>query len=289
VFDDAHRLCNTKAKPFAACMALPGRVRWALTESPMRNHGLGDLLPLLQCVGFRYAVRFHHPFEAAYARLNLSQLLGNFTMMRASLVTESLPLDDPVRYEALKRYVAQLVSDFHSDRATWESVHSAMLELRRMCATSLGKAQWTRACRERVQRGTLLVISSFSSALQSLAPELPGNVEQLRGGQSQNERSDILARLEAGQLDVFMLTYRLLASQPRLPLQSVSCAVFYDPWWSTGPQERLLTSLPQGALAYQLVCADSVEEHVEHVCWDKHRQSASILKSSLHLLEQVLK
>src|SRR5690348_13524016 len=71
---DAHRLSNRESKAFAACMALPGVCRWAITNNPVHN-SCQDLLGIFQVIGFQYDATLHYPFDKAFDQLDLDQTI----------------------------------------------------------------------------------------------------------------------------------------------------------------------------------------------------------------------
>ena len=212
IFADAQRLVNRRAQAYAACLALPGRARWAVTNNPMRRRGVDDLLGLFEAVGFPYTAREHHPLGESYYRLRLERLIWEeLRAVQQHWVRVPLAADELAKYRAL----ARAAHEAH-DRDSW-------LAARRAC---VGAARWAWLARFPHRA---LILTNFDFAAEAAAHGVPYCAHA----------SEVEAALARGSAMTTYAAHRHLA---------LFCEhlVLFDPWFtpqhSAAHEWRLIAS-----------------------------------------------
>jgi hypothetical protein len=260
-------------------MALPGTRRWALTDTPTRNHGLVDLLQLLRIIGFQYQVYLHEPWSSTYNRLGMVRLIYSTRLPdKVSLQSTILPLDqqEKDRYHKLflifKEIQAQAqgqVQDQAQD-LTQQSYDLNKIQ-RKFCAFATSKFEWLQNLIAVNSYSTLLIISSFPAALQRIQDIIPDavHIDQLQS----------LTNLEHKAV---LISYSGFSAHKRFDLTLFDTVVLWDPWYSSEHVERILTALTTSSLdrqpkCYQLLCADTIELRIATIANQKRNSARAIL------------
>lgn len=270
IFDDAQRLCNDRNLSFAACMALPGQLRWAYTDTPVRNSGLVDVKQLLRVIGFRYQVYLHEPWSACYNEFDLAQLLYSVPLSeRAALRTTMVDLLSSEAQRREEYCVAERSSASQrfsaSQRSSAPERYSAAE--RRLCACSLAKIEWLSQHFNDCER--LLILSSFPEALELVS----GLHECFHLHSTEAFDGSAVASSLA-------MTYQTFGSLKRLDLSAFDCVLLWDPWYSPEPLERILSALGPHGRCFQMICRDTIEQQVAQIAAQKRNSARAVLSAS---------
>jgi superfamily II DNA or RNA helicase len=130
----------------------------------------------------------------------------------------------------------------------------------------------------------VLVFSQFTSMLRLIETELTAlGIEYcLLTGETQN-RSDVIARFQAGAAPVFLIS--LKAGGTGLNLTAADTVIHYDPWWNpaveaqaTDRAHRIGQDKP--VFVYKLIAKDTVEERIMQLQADKHALASRLYTES---------
>jgi superfamily II DNA or RNA helicase len=271
VFDEAHALKNPQSKRAAAARRLRAEVRLALTGTPVENH-LGELWSLFRVAvpGLfgpweRFRERFAGPIERdrdASRRAALARLVRPYLLRRtkAEVSPELPPRTDVVRFVDLSRperalYEAERLRAIESMREAGEDQRFAMLaaltRLRQLAchprlrdenatvpssklASFLSLVGELRAAGHRA-----LVFSQFTTHLALVAAALRQSgvpFDELDGSTPAEVRADRIARFQAGQGDLFLIS--LKAGGTGINLTAADYVLHLDPWWNPAAEDQ---------------------------------------------------
>ena len=114
----------------------------------------------------------------------------------------------------------------------------------------------------------VLLFSQFTSMLDIIATRLaqakvPCFV--LTGSTSKEERRRLVARFQAGEAPVFLISLR--AGGVGLNLTAADVVIHYDPWWNLAAQNQATDRAyrigqERNVSVYKLICADTIEERI---------------------------
>ena len=318
VLDEAHHIKNPAAQQTQAVRGLRARHRIALSGTPIENH-LGDLWSIMDIVNpglLGSAESFRRRFggspdDDVVAR-QLRRVIGPLVLRR--LKTDRRVLADlPDKIETTERctltreqatlYQA-VVHEMSAPRRrrpnhpTRAGPHRALAPqadlqpsgaVPRRWVTALGALGQARTDRRasgpRARVGErALVFTQFSEmgALlrRHLEARLGAGVGFLHGGLRRTERDTLVEHLDAGALDVLVLSLR--AGGTGLNLTAANHVVHFDRWWNPAVEDQATDRAyrigqSRDVQVRTLVCAGTVEDRIDAIMRRKAR--LSVLRS----------
>ncbi len=297
VLDEAHNVKNARSKRAQAALALQGRVRVALTGTPVENH-LGELWSLFRFLNpgllgseKSFGERFVRPIEGKdrAAALTLRSLLAPFTLrrMKSQVLEELPPRTEIVRRvelmpeeRALYEAARKRASEGLEEGAGLFHVLAELTRLRRLCChPRLVMPESTLAGSKlvsflelvdelRENRHRALVFSQFVDhlALVREALEARGvSFLYLDGSTPAVERGPLVAQFQAGKGELFLIS--LKAGGTGLNLTGADYVIHLDPWWNPAVEDQATDRAHRlGQLrpvtVYRLVTGDTIEEQI---------------------------
>jgi len=299
VLDEAHYVKNARAKRAQAAGALRGKVRVALTGTPMENH-LGELWSLFRFLNpgllgseKSFGERFARPIESKdrAAAQTLRSLLAPFTLRRLkSQVLEELPPrteivrrvelapEERALYEAARQRAVERVATAEGGQLF--HVLAELTRLRRLCchprlvlpASDLpgSKLQSLLELVDelRENRHRALVFSQFVDHLALVREALQArgvSFLYLDGQTPAAERGGLVQQFQAGRGELFLIS--LKAGGTGLNLTGADYVIHLDPWWNPAVEDQATDRAHRlGQLrpvtVYRLVTRDTIEEQI---------------------------
>ena len=213
-------------------------------------------------------------------------------------------------YEAIRLTMDDRVRAAVADRGLARSgltVLEALLRLRQVCcdprllpgtlAGTLSESAKLDALGELLttlveEKRQVLVFSQFTSLLDLVAEQVlgPANIASLRlDGRSRN-RADLVARFQAGEAPVFLLS--LKAGGTGLTLTAADTVVLLDPWWNPAVERQAADRAhrigqSRAVTIYRLVAANTVESRIRSLQGSKTALADALLDESGQSLGQL--
>lgn len=318
VLDEAQYIKNPLTQVARAAKRLPAGVRFALTGTPIENRlselwSIFDfLMPGLLGTRESFAKRFESPVEHAEgdSAARLQALVSPFVLRRVKEdVVADLPekIEDTVMaqltgeqrklYLANQDRIAQQVqhreaTEFKKDKL---KVLAELTKLRQICCDphlhyedyKAGSAKLD-ACMELV-RGALdgghhiLLFSQFTGMLDIIGKRLAREdigFLKLTGASSKESRAKMVARFQAGEVPVFLIS--LKAGGVGLNLTAADVVIHYDPWWNVAAQDQATDRAHRigqqhTVTVYKLIAKDTIEERIMQMQESKRDLVNSVL------------
>ncbi|HEY7246080.1 MAG TPA: DEAD/DEAH box helicase [Xanthobacteraceae bacterium] len=317
VFDEAQNLKNVDTKRAQASQKLEGRVRLALSGTPIENY-LDELWSLFNTINpgllgsrERFARRFAGPIERgdASARNALRTLIRPFILRRAkSAVLTELPPRTELKievtqgeeerafYEALRRRALATLAALDGP-AGQRKIHilAEITRLRRACChpglidpRSTIESAKLRAFLELVDellrnRHKALVFSQFIGHLEKIREALDARgvrYHYLDGAVPAQQRATRVAAFQASEGNLFLIS--LKAGGTGLNLTAADFVIHLDPWWNPAVEDQASDRAHRigqnrPVTIYRLVVADSIEERILDLHRHKRDLAADLL------------
>ena len=303
ILDEAQYIKNPNTQVARAAKRLEARTRFALTGTPIENRLLelwsifDFLMPGVLGTRDSFAKRFSSPIgsgdEAAATRLQ--RLVSPFILRRLkrdvlrdlpekneSLVTASLAGEQDKLYRAsAQRLRMQLEKTLPEEFAGQRiQVLAELTKLRQICCDPhlvfdnyKGGSAKLDTCMELVQTAIagghqVLVFSQFTSMLDLIAKRLSaGKVSYLTltGSTPKEERLRLVARYQAGEAPVFLIS--LKAGGVGLNLTAADIVIHFDPWWNVAAEDQATDRThrigqTREVSVFKLIAKDTVEEKI---------------------------
>jgi len=302
VFDEAQNLKNVDTKRAQASQKLEGRVRLALSGTPIENY-LEELWSLFNTINpgllgsrERFARRFAGPIERgdASARNALRTLIRPFILRRtkSAVLTELPPRteltievtqgeEERAFYEALRRQALATLAALDGP-AGQRKIHilAEITRLRRACChpglidpRGTIESAKLRLFLELVDellrnRHKALVFSQFIGHLDKVREALDARgvrYQYLDGAVPAQQRAARVAAFQAGDGDLFLIS--LKAGGTGLNLTAADFVIHLDPWWNPAVEDQASDRAhrigqSRPVTVYRLVVVDSIEERI---------------------------
>jgi superfamily II DNA or RNA helicase len=322
VLDEAQALKNPQTRRAKAARLLDAGFRIAMSGTPLENH-LGELWSLFSIVfpgllgSFeQFRTRFGLPIERdknAEARAALSRVIRPFLLRRtkAEVATDlparteifvpiSLSSDEAQLYEdARLAAVAQLdkKSGMRDEQRRFQ-VLAALTRLRLLAshprlydpASPVASSKMQRMCELaeelRSEGHRALIFSQFTThlALAREALDAAGiTYLYLDGTTTARARADLIARFQAGEGDVFLIS--LKAGGTGINLTAADYVIHLDPWWNPAVEDQATDRAhrigqTKPVTVYRLVSRGTVEEKILAMHGDKRALVAGVLEGT---------
>lgn len=298
VLDEASRIKNPYAATAAACRRLRAARRWALTGTPLENHG-GDVASLLRFLQPEQPLLVGDEPHLLRARLTGVQLRRRKADVLPELPTKQvveLPLQLGEQQAAAYRTAAEegvVKLSSLGDRLTVTVILELLLRLKQLCnrdpvsgqSAKMEDLGWRlRQISESGHRA--LVFSQFTDArfgVQQLSIQLDDLAPLLfTGEQSLAERSEVIRRFQSDPGHrVLLLSLR--AGGLGLNLQQASYVFHLDRWWNPaveGQAEDRAHRLGQmhPVTVYRYLCLDTIEERIDAILRHKRALFEAIIE-----------
>jgi superfamily II DNA or RNA helicase len=317
VFDEAQNLKNVDTKRAQASRKLEGRVRLALSGTPIENY-LAELWSLFNTINpgllgsrERFARRFAGPIERgdASARNALRTLIRPFILRRtkSAVLTELPPRteltievtqgeEERAFYEALRRQALASLAALDGP-AGQRKIHilAEITRLRRACChpglinpRSTIESAKLHTFLELVDellrnRHKALVFSQFIGHLDKVREALDARgvrYQYLDGAVPAPQRATRVAAFQAGDGDLFLIS--LKAGGTGLNLTAADFVIHLDPWWNPAVEDQASDRAhrigqSRPVTIYRLVVADSIEERILDLHRHKRDLAADLL------------
>ncbi len=303
VLDEAQYIKNPATQAAKCAMCVPADVRLALTGTPIENR-LAELWSIFDflmpgVLGDRrqFAERFEGPVEhgEAGATERLRCMVAPFVLRRLKIdVLADLPeKDESVVYACLEGEQEKLYKA-NQDRLALQVAHelpdefkrsklqvlAELTKLRQICCDPRllyegyeGGSAKLETCMELVRTAVdaghrVLLFSQFTSMLDLIAARLRDERVGwlvLTGSTAKEERARLVARFQAGEAPVFLIS--LKAGGVGLNLTAADVVVHYDPWWNLAAQDQATDRAhrigqTRAVSVFKLVAQGTVEERI---------------------------
>jgi SNF2 family DNA or RNA helicase len=321
IADEAQNIKNAATQNAKAIKALQGRVRLALTGTPIEN-SLAELWSIFDFVmpGYLHAYSkfmrlYEYPIvkeDDARQAEKLRKQIAPFLLRRVkkSVLTE-LPdktetlLQAQMTDEQTKLYRANLLAAQGELNAIADQriqVLALLTRLRQICChPSLifddyvsGSGKLTLAL-ETIQMAVesghrVLLFSQFTAMLdilkQALKP-LPYTYFYLDGATKSKERMEMTQRFNQGERDMFLIS--LKAGGVGLNLTGADVVIHYDPWWNPSVMEQASDRAhrfgqQRAVQVFNLVAKDSIEEKIMQLQQKKRKLIDAVMVEGGHML-----
>lgn len=274
IIDEAQYIKNPKTQAARSVKKLKGRVRFALTGTPIENT-LAELWSIFDYLMPTYLYNYNYfkeYYEAPIVLNNdkdqqvaLKKKIEPFILRRRKQdVLKDLPdkVEKNVRFnfdeEEEKLYVAKL-AQVNQDLAEFANneennslaILKLLLQLRQICCEPRllfdnikNISSKMRGCLEIVEslkenQQKVLIFSSFTSTLDLLAQELKKrNISflTLTGEVNKTKRKELTEKFQNDEVDVFLIS--LKAGGVGLNLTNAQAVIHFDPWWNLSAQNQ---------------------------------------------------
>ncbi|MDF9825539.1 SNF2 family DNA or RNA helicase [Breznakia sp. PF5-3] len=272
--DEAQYIKNHSTKVAKSVKKLHGKVRFALTGTPIENT-LAELWSIFDFLMPGYLSNYHH-FKINYEtpivknqdeekQLQLKQLIEPFLLRRRKdEVLKELPekvektLSFHFNKEEEKLYVSKL-AEVHDELQELVGkkennkilILKMLIELRQICCEPRVLyenidivSSKMNGCMEIVESlkesgKKILLFSSFTRILDLISQELnKRNISflVLTGEVSKDKRKDLVSKFQNGDIDIFLIS--LKAGGVGLNLTKAEAVIHYDPWWNLSAQNQ---------------------------------------------------
>ncbi len=303
ILDEAHYIKNANTIVARAAKRLPAEFRLALTGTPIENRlselwSIFDfLMPGVLGSHDSFAKRFSTPIGSGDqgAAERLRKLVSPFVLRRLkrdvlhdlpekneSVVSSSLEGEQGKLYRAhaqrLRMQVEkQLPEEFAGMRL---QILAELTKLRQICCDPAlafddyrGGSAKLDTCMELVASALdgghqLLLFSQFTSMLDLIAARLDAEKVgyfTLTGATSKEQRQRLVARFQAGERPVFLIS--LKAGGVGLNLTAADIVIHYDPWWNVAAEDQATDRTHRiGQMrevsVFKLIAKDTIEEKI---------------------------
>ena len=318
VADEAQAIKNPRTERAKAARGLSAEFRVALSGTPLENH-LGELWSLFALVfpGLlgsweQFRTRFAVPIEKnrdAAASAALARVIKPFLLRRTKAeVAPELParteIEVPVAlstaeaelYEdARLAAVANLKKSVKTPEQKRFEVLAALTRLRLLAShpklydpqSSIASSKMQRLLELvdelRSEGHRALVFSQFTSHLALVRAELERagvSLLYLDGATPAGERAKLIARFQAGETDVFLIS--LKAGGTGINLTAADYVIHLDPWWNPAVEDQATDRAhrigqDKPVTVYRLIARDTVEEKILALHGTKRALVAGVL------------
>jgi SNF2 family DNA or RNA helicase len=318
VADEAQAIKNPRTERAKAARSLQAEFRVALSGTPLENH-LGELWSLFALVfpGLlgsweQFRTRFAVPIEKSHdarAGEELARVIKPFLLRRTKAevapelpprteieVPVALSSDEAELYEdARLAAVAHLQKFAKNPEQRRFEVLAALTRLRLLAshpklydkasAVSSSKMQRVLELVEelRSEGHRALVFSQFTSHLALVREELDRAAVPyfyLDGATPTRERAHLIARYQAGERDVFLIS--LKAGGTGINLTGADYVIHLDPWWNPAVEDQATDRAhrigqDKPVTVYRLIARNTVEEKILAMHASKRALVAGVL------------
>ncbi|HEY1815055.1 MAG TPA: DEAD/DEAH box helicase [Kofleriaceae bacterium] len=318
VADEAQAIKNPRTERAKAARGLQAEFRVAMSGTPLENH-LGELWSLFALVfpGLlgsweQFRTRFAVPIEKTHdpeASAALARVIKPFLLRRTKAeVAPELPprteIELPVAlsseeaelYEdARLAAVARLTKSVKNAEQRRFEVLAALTRLRLLAShpklydpsSSIGSSKMQRMLELveelRSEGHRALVFSQFTSHLALVRAELEHagvSLLYLDGATPARERAKLIARFQAGECDVFLIS--LKAGGTGINLTGADYVIHLDPWWNPAVEDQATDRAhrigqDKPVTVYRLIARNTVEEKILAMHGTKRALVAGVL------------
>lgn len=300
IADEAQNIKNPATQAAKSLKALNGRVRFALTGTPIENT-LSELWSIFDFImpGYLFrASKFSRIYETPIlkhddkeAAEKLRKQIAPFVLRRLknSVLRElpdktetTLPAElEPEQKKIYQAYLLQTIGAF-DDFVKKENRIKMLAQLTRLrqicCHPALflqdykhGSGKLDLAL-ETIQLSLesghrVLLFSQFTQMLDIIKRALPKSVDcfYLDGATKSKERDEMTQKFNAGERDLFLIS--LKAGGTGLNLTGADVVIHYDPWWNPSVMEQAADRAhrfgqEKSVQVFNLVAKDSIEEKI---------------------------
>ncbi|MBM6774221.1 DEAD/DEAH box helicase [Olsenella profusa] len=303
VLDEAQYIKNPLTKVARAARLLPARTRLALTGTPVENRAseLWSIFDFLMpgVLGSRdeFAKTYEGPVEGGDERAaeRLRCLVSPFILRRLkadvladlpekteSVVTARMSGEQERLYRASEELLARQIArelpvEFRKNKL---QVLAELTKLRQICCDpSLAFEDYTGGsakldtCLELIAGAVdgghqVLLFSQFTTMLGIIAQRLDARGIahfELTGSTTKEERRRLVARFQAGEAPLFLISLR--AGGVGLNLTAADVVIHYDPWWNLAAQNQATDRAyrigqERAVTVFKLICANTIEERI---------------------------
>jgi superfamily II DNA or RNA helicase len=318
VADEAQAIKNPRTERAKAARGLQAEFRVALSGTPLENH-LGELWSLFALVfpGLlgsweQFRTRFAVPIEKtrdARASEALARVIKPFLLRRTKAevapelpprteieVPVALSSDEAELYEDARLAAVAHLSKFakNPEQRRFE-VLAALTRLRLLAshpklydkASAVSSSKMQRVLELvdelRSEGHRTLVFSQFTSHLALVREELDrAGVDYfyLDGATPTRERAELIARYQAGERDVFLIS--LKAGGTGINLTGADYVIHLDPWWNPAVEDQATDRAhrigqDKPVTVYRLIARNTVEEKILAMHASKRALVAGVL------------
>ena len=320
VLDEAQAIKNAATKRSRAAKRLDAKFRLITTGTPIENH-LGELWNLFSFINHgllgsykQFNRRFGIPIEKQHdrkARLKLKKLIRPFMLRRLkSQVLEELPPrteitlqvkmspEEQVFYEAIRQQAIENIEGNAEKSGRHLRILAEIMRLRRACCNprlistdvdipSSKLQAFTEITEELLSSNhKALVFSQFTGHLALIRAYLDKQgieYKYLDGSTPAKERQDQVARFQAGEGDLFLIS--LKAGGLGLNLTAADYVIHMDPWWNPAVEDQAADRAhrigqKRPVTVYRLVVAGTIEEKIVRLHREKRDLASSLLEGS---------
>ncbi len=323
VIDEAQALKNATTQRAKAARALDAGFRLALSGTPLENHLgelwslFAVVFPGLLGSWDQFRDRFATPIEKGKdpaAQQALSRVIRPFLLRRTknevarelparteieiavALSKEEMGLYEDARLAAITELQAS-TKHLRNEQQRF-AVLAALTRLRLLAShpklydptSKLASSKLRRLCEllEELHRGDhrALVFSQFTSHLALVRAELEATgyrVLYLDGGTPVKERAKLIARFQAGEGDVFLIS--LKAGGTGINLTAADYVIHLDPWWNPAVEDQATDRAhrigqTRPVTVYRLIAHGTIEQQILKMHADKRALVAGILEGT---------
>jgi superfamily II DNA or RNA helicase len=317
VLDEAQFIKNPESLRARAAFRLPGRLRIAVTGTPVENH-YGDLWSIFHFINpgllgewRQFKRRFVLPIErdgSAAPAAELRELVQPYVLRRLKrdVLSELPPVTevqhtvhlseaDALRYALLRREIRDRLFTNHGKQGHKLEVLAAITRLRRFCchprlvfpdaenesAKIQALIELVEELRENQHRA--LVFSQYVDFLGLVREQLDErgvSYEYLDGSTPQAQRQARVDAFQKGSASLFLIS--LKAGGFGVNLTAADYVIHLDPWWNPAVEAQATDRAHRIGQArrvtvYRLVTKDTIEEDIVELHDKKQRLARSLL------------
>ncbi|MFZ4098993.1 MAG: DEAD/DEAH box helicase [Chlamydiia bacterium] len=283
ICDEAHLLKNADAQTTQAVHQLKGRLRLAVTGTPLENHPeeLRTQLSFLEPDALLDRARWEAAFTTGLGRQALRKHLEPLLLRRRKVhVATDLP---PLLEQLVWLEMSAEQKGWHEELRQEARLHGLpilqilerLMRMRQLCCTPqlLGlpgagpklEQLWVDLEELRAEGASVVVFSQFASFLERARDHVQGigSIELLTG--ASKDRGAIVDRFQSGETPILMAT--LKAGGVGLNLQRADVVILLEPWWNRAAEQQAIDRAHRigregKVLVRRYLMADSIEERV---------------------------
>lgn len=302
LLDEAQNIKNAASQAAKAVKTIKAKHRFAMTGTPIENR-LSELWSIFDFLMPGYLLtykKFKDRFEAPVvrdaderARENLHLMVAPFILRRMKKdVLDDLPekvetvMESDMTAEQRRVYAAHAAQMMQASEGGLLSgkgrieMLAGLTRLRQLCCDprlcledysgGSGKLdQLSEIVHDAVAAGHhMLIFSQFTSMLDLIHERLSSegvSLLMLTGGTDKEERMQMVARFNEGEVDAFLIS--LKAGGTGLNLTGADVVIHYDPWWNMAAQNQATDRAyrigqTKGVQVIKMIASDSVEERI---------------------------
>ena len=314
--DEAHIIKNRETKTAQAIYELNGKMRIALTGTPLQNH-LGELWSLFNFVNpgmlgsyDSFRRRFVLPIENGDKDMQelLRRIVLPFILRRTKKeVIKELPEKTEIQYrvdlskEEMHAYEyirIKAQEQLEAEQKVSVSVLAQITKLRQAaCASSLADQQLDYPSSKlsrmmelvnEINEGNnrVLIFSQFTSFLKMVKDRLDKDKMEylyLDGSTPMKERENLVRRFQEGENGIFIIS--LKAGGLGLNLTGANYVIHMDPWWNPAIEQQATDRAyrigqDQKVTVYHLIAAHTIEEKIVRLHKTKRDLADSLLEGT---------